>query len=522
MGVHRAWSGRAALAALALLAACSSAPHRADLAGGAVVPAPAASATPGGAVGAPVTVLPQRGWDDAVLYFVMLDRWADGDPDNNQDVDRTGKGTFHGGDLAGLIANLDEIADLGCTALWITPVVQQIPGFVSGAGFPDWGYHGYWADDFNAIDPRFGTEEQLAELVRESHARGLKVLLDVVYNHCGYDARYVRERGRAWLRIGAECGDDDLTLCLSGLPDFKTEKPEVSEYLLAAHLGLAARTGLDGFRLDTVKHVEHDFWDLHRARTRAELGHDFFLIGEVWGGDERSLDPWFEPDQMDAGLDFGFQGSAVGFVMGRGRPVAFNRYLDQRERVRPGYLLSHYLSSHDTDGALHTLDGDRAGFMLCVALQMTARGIPCIYYGEEVGRRIGTWPDNRTPMPWGDRGVLPGAGIARDEDLRAHYQRLIAIRRAHPSLWRGERRGLDFGSDHLVFQRHDPASGDHLIVAVNRGAAPAVAAVPSPAGWTTGAVDLIGGAVQPSDGQVLTITMPARSALILGPAAAPR
>lgn len=470
----------------------------------------------------PVAVTPQQSWDDAILYFVILDRWADGDPRNNQDVDLSGKGTFYGGDLAGLIANLDEIADLGCTAIWITPVVQQIPGFVSGVGFPDWGYHGYWADDFHAIDPRFGTEAQLAELVRQCHARGMKVLLDVVYNHAGYGSRYLQEKGRAWLRFGSECGDDDLTMCLSGLPDFKTENPEVREYLLSAHLGLAARTGLDGFRLDTVKHVEHDFWDLHRTRTRAELGEDFFLIGEVWGGDQDSLDPWFEPDQMDAGLDFSFQGSALGFVMGRGRPVAFNRYLDQREEVREGYLLSHYLSSHDTDGAILTLDGDVEGFKLCVALMMTARGIPCVFYGEEVGRFIGTWPDNRTPMPWGDRDVLPGAGLERDEDLRAYYQRLIAIRRAHPSLWRGERQGLDFGRDHLVFQRLDAETGDLLLVAVNRGTERADTTVPLPAGWEHGAVDLVGGARQPAAGQVLEIAIPARAALILGPVGADR
>ena len=497
---------------LALLVSCSSAPAP-------VVTVLETAPRPG--ADGPVRIVPQAGWDDAILYFVILDRWADGDPHNNQDVDVAGPGSFHGGDLTGLIANLDEIADLGCTALWITPVQQQIPGYVSSVGFFDWGYHGYWADDFEAIDPRFGTEAQLKKLVDACHARGLKVLLDVVYNHCGYDSRYIREKGRPWLRFGSRCGNDDLTSCLSGLPDFKTENPEVREYLLGAHLGLAERTGIDGFRLDTVKHVEHDFWRLHRDRSRARLGGDFFLIGEVWGGDNQVLDPWFAPDEMDAGFDFSFQGSVLGFVLRRGRPVAFDRYLERREDVRDGHFVSHYLSSHDTDGALLTLAGDIELFRLCVALQMTARGIPCVFYGEEVGRDIGTWPANRTDMPWGGRGVSPGRDTPRDEFLRAYYKQLIAIRRAHPCLWRGQRRGVDFGPDHLVFHRRDPATGDQLLVAVNRGENPATATVASPDGWVGGAVDLVSEAGYPATDGAIVITIPRRSALILAPAGVP-
>lgn len=470
---------------------------------------------------AQVSVQPQRGWSDAVLYFVMLDRFADGDRDNNDDVG-DGPGEFHGGDLAGLIDQLDEISSLGCTAIWITPVQQQIPGYVTGSGFRDWGYHGYWADDFHAVDPRFGTEEQLAQLVAAAHERGLKVLLDVVYNHCGYDSQYLETKGRPWLRFGSECGDDDLTGCLAGLPDFKTEKPEVRAYLLDAQVGLARRTGVDGFRLDTVKHVSHDFWREHRTATRERLGADFFLLGEVWGGDAQVLDPWFEPDEMDAGLDFSFQGSTVGFVLGRGRPVAFDHYLDEREQVRDGHLVSHYLSSHDTPGAIHTLDGDVELFRMCVALQMTSRGIPCIFYGEEVGRRIGEWPDNRTDMPWGDRGIEPGDGIARDESLREYYRTLIAIRRAHPSIWRGEREGLVFGEHHLVFARSDSASGDRLLVAVNRADEAVTAEVAPPAGWNGPAVDLLSDEQLPTGGGAIVIPIAPRTVRILAPAAGAR
>src|SRR6266545_3530698 len=387
--------------------------------GGTTVPprsAPAAAAP--AAAPAIVKVQPQERWDDGILYFVLVDRFADGDTGNDNGVDRSAKGTFHGGDLRGLRQQLDELADLGVTALWITTVVENIPGFVTGAGFPDWGYHGYWADDFYAVDPRFGSEEELKALVDDAHARGIKVLLDVVYNHAGYDSQYTKDpRYRGWLRTEGlgTCGQDDLTSCVSGLPDFKTELPEVADYLLKAQIERAKRAGLDGFRLDTVKHVSHDFWQEHRRRVNAELGEGFFLIGEVWGGDAQSLDPWFAGGEMNAGFDFSFQGSVLAWVEGRGRTIAFDRYLKSREKVRPGYLLSQYLSSHDVPGALFQLGGDRELFRLAALLEMTVEGLPMIYYGEEVGRPGGPPPRrNRSSAapPQSSRGGPP-AGRAR-------------------------------------------------------------------------------------------------------------
>lgn len=467
----------------------------AALAGGcATMPSPPAAQAPAARELAP---LPATDWADEVLYFVVLDRFADGDPANNRNVDPGAKGAFHGGDLAGLRQQLDEIASLGATAIWITPLVDNIDGYVTGAGFPDWAYHGYWADDFTRLDRRFGSEAELAALVADAHARGIRVLLDVVYNHPGYDSRYLTDpRTAHWLRSEQKgtCGHDDLTSCLAGLPDFRTELPEVRDYLMDAHLALAGRVGLDGFRLDTVKHVDHDVWQEQRRRTREELFPGFFLLGEVWGGDPDVLDPWFAGDEMDAGFDFSFQGSALGWVMGRGRTVAFDRYLKQRDRVRDGYLLAHFLSSHDVPGALHQLAGDRELFRLAAALQMTTRGLPVVYYGEEVGRRGGDWPENRSDMPWGDRGVAPGAGLPRDEGLREDYRRLIAIRRAHPALSTGLHESVASEGDLLVFARRHPHSGEVVFVAVNRGAEAASATLALPAGWQ-GARELWEGAL---------------------------
>lgn len=465
-----------AVVAAVVLSACSTAPPASSPVGQPQLqPVPVVSAKP----------LPE--WPDAILYFVVLDRFADGDRTNDANVDIAAKGTFHGGDLAGLTQQLDEIASLGVNAIWITPVVDNIDGFVTGAGFPDWAYHGYWADDFTKLDPRFGTEAELKTLVDAAHARGIRVLLDIVYNHAGYNSKYMTDpRTKSWLRSNENgtCGNDDITSCVAGLPDFKTELPEVRDYLINAQLPLAKRVGLDGYRLDTVKHVTHEFWQEHRRRVNAELGENFFLLGEVWGGDARSLDPWFAGDEMDAGFDFSFQGSVIGWLQGRGRTVAFDRYLKQRENVRAGCLLAHFLSSHDVRGGLDLLEGDLQAFRLAALLQFTTAGLPTIYYGEEVARPGGDWPDNRSDMPWGARNIAPGAGKPRDEAMRESYMKLIAIRKAHPALSRGIHTALSTAGDLLVFSRKH--EDDEVIVAVNRGADPAELSVPAPARWAVG------------------------------------
>jgi glycosidase len=467
----------------------------------------------------PASVRPHSEWAEAILYFVIVDRFADGDLSNDAKIDPEAPGAFHGGDLRGLREQLDELADLGVTALWITPVVDNIDGFVTGAGFPDWAYHGYWADDFTRIDSRFGNEAELRALVEACHQRGIKLLLDVVYNHVGYGSQYLTNAAtRGWFRDPGrgDCGNDDVTSCVAGLPDARTELPSVAEYLYAAHLGLAERTGLDGYRLDTVKHVAHEFWREHRQRTRQRLAAAFFLLGEVWGGDAQVLDPWFEGDELDAGFDFSFQGNVVGFVQGRGRPVAFDRYLERRENVRPGHLLAHYLSSHDVPGALWQLEGDRELFRLAAVIQLTARGIPVIYYGEEVGRIGGEWPENRSHMPWGDRPIQPGAGEPRDEGLRDFYKRLIAIRRDHPELWRGDRKGLAFTQNMLVFSRHDTLAGGAVVVAVNRGEESEIARFAPPVEWGDDSVrDLLADEDLPPGAGEMEIAVPGRSARIL-------
>jgi alpha-amylase len=489
------------------------------LAGCAGVPKTAA---PSG--GAPVSVVPQRDWSDAVLYFVIVDRFADGSSANNTNVDRANPGGFHGGDLVGLTAQLDEIAGLGATAIWITPVARQIdycppaqpPSGVTvpGGWFEHCAFHGYWADDYQTLDPRFGTEAELKALVDAAHARGMKVLLDVVYNHVGYDSHYLRDRP-AWFRTKpVDCAVDPITCQVGGLPDFRTELPEVEDYLFEAQLGLARRTGLDGFRLDTVKHIEHPFWDRHRRDSRMQVSPDFFLLAEVWGGSATVLDEYFAPDQMDAGFDFTFKGSCESFVQGKGRTVAFASYLEKRHKVRAGHHLAHYLSSHDEPMSLYNLGGDKDAFRLCVALQMTSLGIPTIYYGEEVARDGSVWPLNRNDMPWGERDVMPGKGGKRDEALREYYRKLIAARRENAALSHGAYRTLASDGDLLVFERVDPEAGNAAVVAINRGKSEARATVAAPGAWKGAAGEVLTGATTMIDGGSFEVVVPPRQARV--------
>ncbi len=482
------------------------------------------------ACGACATALAQPGndWSREVLYFVLVDRFADGDPANNQRVQRGNPGGYHGGDLKGLTQQLDELKDLGITALWINPVQKQqtvgMPAQAPGtAGFDHWGFHGYWMDDFQSLEPQFGSVEDLKNLVDEARARGIKVLLDVVYNHAGYASQYKARRtagGEPWLRAGeGNCEVDAVKCAVGGLPDFRTEVPEIRDYLLRANIELAKKSGVAGFRLDTYKHVESDFWAEHRRRTRAELGPDFFLLAEVWGGTAQGLDPLFQRDEVDSGFDFSFKGSCEGWVTGRGRSVAYGAYLRSRHQVRPGYVLAHYLSSHDEPMALGNLKGDKERFRVCAALQFASLGMPVIYYGEEVGRGGHEWPFNRNDMPWGARDILPGKGVARDEAMREFYKRLIAVRAAHPALARGDYTLLTGPQDPaLAFARFDAASGDRVLVLANRDDQPLAVDVAAPSGWPARpALDrLSGAAVSVAEGRIRT-ELPPRSVRIVVP-----
>ncbi len=386
-------------------------------------------------------------WSAEIVYFVLVDRFADGDPANNARVERGNPGGYHGGDLKGLTEQLDELEDLGVTALWISPVQRQMteglyaqaPPKLKIPEFKHWGFHGYWIDDFTAMEPQFGTIDELKNLVDAAHKRGIKVLLDVVYNHPGYLSTYQgrkAESGESWIRVGeGNCEVDAIKCRVGGLPDFRTELPEVRQYLLKANIDLAKRTGMDGFRLDTYKHVETEFWLEHRKLTREQLGSGFFLLAEYWGGTAASLDRFFSRDEIDGGFDFSFKGSCESFVLGRGRAVAFGSYLGSRHQVRPGYLLAHYLSSHDEPMALGNLEGDKDQ-VFASALRSRWLRLECrsSITAKRSARGGTSGRSTATTCRGASRDILPGKGIARDEAMRELLQE--ADPRSHASIRR--------------------------------------------------------------------------------------
>ena len=456
-------------------------------------------------------------WNNEIMYFVIPDRYADA-KENNFIHDSEKPGHFHGGDWAGLTGQLDQLQELGITALWITPIVKQIPGFVGDVGFEDYGYHGYWADNFYALEGRLGNEEDLKELVEEAHKRNIKVLVDVVFNHPGYGASYETAK-RHWLRIGDECGNDEVTGCLLGLPDFKTEIPEVREYLIESHIQWAEKFGFDGYRIDTIKHVDTETQLYNRSQTKERLDEDFFLMGEHFGGEASNLtDYYFQHGILNSGIDFSFPEATKLWLNWQIPTGEFSQVrLAGRHIDTKGGVLAHYLSSHDQTGMIKELGYDRNKFKVAAGLQLTSLGMPIIYYGEEVARNIGEWPENRSNMPWGRQNIQPGAGEERDEGMRDYYKQLITIRKANPALSTGSYQELYATNEHLTFARRK--GNNKVIVSANRSGNDYTISfkLPDDMGCLVEFQNQLTGQTIPINDGWIEITIPAYSMVILTP-----
>lgn len=392
-----------------------------------------------------------------IFYFVLTDRFDDADENDEGFVDRASPGAYHGGDLRGVRRRLDHLAALGVDVLWISPVVDNVDHPVTGAGFPDWGYHGYWPKDLSRIEPRQGTEDDLRALVAAAHARGMRVLLDAVVNHVGYGAPLADDP--SWTRSPArgDCGADDETRCLFGLPDLRTERPEIAEPIITAHVAWLERSGADGLRIDAAKHVDRPFLEALARRAKARGA---FLLGEVWG--TRPGDPFSEQwlSTFDALYDFAFQERVLAFVTGQQDARAFADWLRARGPNADRFVT--FLNTHDTPGFLHRVGGDRDALLLGATLLMTLPGAPLVYYGDEVARPGGEWPWSRGDMLW-------AAPDGADVRVLAVYR---ALARVHDRLV-GPLRVLVADGGLLVYAR-----GHGGVVAVNVERVPRVAQWP--------------------------------------------
>ncbi|GAB2489814.1 hypothetical protein GCM10027030_24870 [Luteococcus sediminum] len=478
--------------------------------------------------------------------------------------DPTDKGFYHGGDLKGVIGKLDYIKGLGTTAIWLTPSFKNRP--VQGEGEnASAGYHGYWITDFTQIDPHLGTNADMKALIDQAHAKGMKVYFDIITNHTADvigneqgkyeyvskatapykdasgtvfdDAEYagradfpaldaatsfpltptVAEADEdlkvpAWLNDptmyhnrgdSTYAGESATYGDFSGLDDLFTERPEVVKGMTDIY-STWADFGIDGFRIDTVKHVNTPFWSefspaVMKAAQQAGT-KDFFMFGEVYDSDPKFTSTYTTQGRLPATLDFGFQGAAVNAVQGKATTglrdffASDDWYTDTDSNA---YQLPTFLGNHDM-GRIGMMLA-KAGYSgdellrrteLANSLMYLVRGNPITYYGDEQGFiGAGGDKDSRQDMfasrtaQYQAEELIGGGTIGTGEHfstqapLYRHIKQLATLRQAHPALVDGAQvhRFASSGAGIYAFSRIDRATGTEYVVAVNNDSKPASA-----------------------------------------------
>ncbi|WP_282205551.1 pullulanase-type alpha-1,6-glucosidase [Kitasatospora fiedleri] len=566
------------------------------------------------------------------FYFVLPDRFANGSTGNDtggitggrldNGLDPADKGFYHGGDLKGLIDRLDYIQDLGTTAIWMAPIFKNRPVQGEGADASA-GYHGYWITDFTQVDPHFGTNAQLKELIDKAHKRGIKVFFDVITNHTAdvidyaeqthdyrsegayptldADGRPVDETAIAdaraqwpnttkdsfpytpvlptgaaataktpsWLNdpslyhnrgdstfVGESATEGDF----SGLDDLDTQNPKVVAGMERIYQQWVAETGVDGFRIDTVKHVNLAFWEQWAPALKqfaAKQGNKkFFMFGEVYSGDPAVTSPYVTRGKLQATLDFAFQEAARAYVSQNGSAKALSALYAQDYRYTTAdtdaYELPTFLGNHDMGRFGSFLRSDDPGASndallakdrLANELQFLTRGQPVVYYGDEQGfTGAGGDKDARQDMfasktpSYNTDTVIGGAPGSKDrygEDgaLYRGIAGLAKLRKDNPALADGaqvERYAAD-GPGVYAFSRIDAKEQVEYLAAVNNAAEPKTVALETfSAGMDFTGLYGIGGKLTSGADRRVTVTVPAMSSVVLkakhrlaGPAAGP-
>lgn len=422
-------------------------------------------------------------WEEAVIYFAVTDRFYDGNQDNDdfEGYDPEKGSMYHGGDFKGLTEKLDYLKELGVNTVWITPIVSNSdvvePG--DGKGQTNAAYHGYWADDFTKLNSHLGTEEEFSELLNELHKRGMKLMVDVVINHAGYHTEdyfnSILPNGKKMLRDSeTTVAGDDQKDSLSNLPDFVTEDAEVRDLLVEWQTSWISKYDIDYYRVDTVKHVEGTTWKAFKNALTKE-NPEFKMIGEYSGAGYATDAGQLRTGQMDALLDFDFNDNALKFVGGNIGDV--EKFLENRNSsIDNTATMGSFVGSHDEDGLMYRMmqstnneglgfDEDKAYALMKVAatLQITAKGQPIVYYGEELGQTgANNWPyqENRYDFDWEHAND--------DNDMLVHYKKLLAIRNENTKVFaKGNRNTvkLDDENNYLVVSR--TYGNDTLFIGMN-------------------------------------------------------
>ena len=443
-------------------------------------------------------------WENATVYFLLTDRFNNGDKANDHAYGRKDDAAklrgFMGGDLAGITAKIKDgyFKDLGVNAIWLTPPVEQIHAPTDEGTGKTYGFHGYWAKDFTAVDANMGTEQDFRTFVDTAHANGIRVILDVVMNHTGPVTKADPVWPSNWVRTGPKCAFKDAPTTIDctlvdNLPDILTGSDknvalppalvakwkkegrydrEVKEldaffkrtgyprapryYLVKWHADWVRKYGVDGLRADTVKHTEPGVWK--ELKTEASLAYEewkranpgkrvgnlpFFMTSEVYGyaiGHGRSYDMGggVKVDYLANGFD-----SMINFSMktdaAQGYEKLFSDYSNALHGPMKGYSVLNYISSHD-DGS--PFDPLRQRPIESANKLMLAPGSAQIYYGDETARLLkvdGAEGDAtlRSFMNWDELASNAQRGAHRVAEVREHWARLGRFRAAHPAVGAG-------------------------------------------------------------------------------------
>ncbi|WP_217586516.1 glycoside hydrolase family 13 protein [Lentibacillus saliphilus] len=398
---------------------------------------------------------------DTVWYQIFPERFANGDRENDPEgALEWGSATpepdnFFGGDLQGIIDHLDDLVDLGINGIYLTPI------------FKAYSNHKYDTIDYMEIDPQFGDKETFRTFVEACHARGIRVMLDAVFNHSGFyfpPFQDVLENGEAskykdWFHIWdfpvvSEPRPNYDTFAFGGwMPKLNTENPDVKRYLLDVARYWVEEFDIDGWRLDVANEVDHAFWRDFREVVKA-IKPDVYILGEIW----HDAMPWLQGDQFDAVMNYPFTNNAIDFFAKHAMSSSdFANAMTQVQVMYPDHINEvafNLLDSHDTPRILTLAGGKRDRVRLLYMFQLSYTGTPCIYYGDEIGMDGGQDPGCRACMEWNE--------AKQDRDMFQFVQALIRLRKEEPAFGnRGAFRILDAPEkdDYIVYEKSTYAGG---------------------------------------------------------------
>ena len=400
---------------------------------------------------------------DTVWYQIFPERFANG----NKSLDPEGTlewgsaeptpENFFGGDLEGVINHLDYLKELGITGIYFTPVFHAFSN------------HKYDTIDYMEIDPQFGTKETLKKLVEEAHNRGIKVMLDAVFNHSGYHFKPFQDllqNGEAskykdWfhphsLPLDEQNLNYDAFGYVSSMPKLNTKNPEVRDYLLTVAKYWIEECGIDGWRLDVANEVDFDFWRSFRKTVKNEK-EDAYILGEIW----HDSMPWLRGDQFDAVMNYPFLTAIL--EMFAEETLEPSRFAEKMTKVYHMYphtvnkAAFNLIGSHDTPRILTECQGDLAKVKQIYTILLTFTGTPCIYYGDEIALDGGQDPGCRKCMPWDEE--------EQNRDMFEHVQRLIALRKQNPVLANeGDLLFVHIDSEVVMYKRESEKADAYILI----------------------------------------------------------